>query len=118
MYIIEIQDLVANALIELLERSNKREVSFRLLMSYGRAVIMRLQQDDKQAYLLLSKEGENNLRNDYTRFFHIDDEESKIILNEDISLKELKEEFWSNIAYDVYLAFKSEEALRVLNLAA
>ena len=56
---IGIEDLVANALIELVENSEKREVMFRELDAYGAMVVKCLNDKQEQAVLLLSKERTN-----------------------------------------------------------
>ena len=54
MYIyIEIEDLVANALIELVENKGKREVLFKELDEYGARVIDVLSSDGKTKAVLL-----------------------------------------------------------------
>jgi len=45
-YFIGIEDLVANALIELVEKTGNRTVSFSQLNKYGKAVIAKLKKDD------------------------------------------------------------------------
>ena len=57
MYIyIEIEDLVANALIELVEKRGKREVLFRELDEYGARVIDVLSSDgETKAVLVVSR---------------------------------------------------------------
>lgn len=52
---IGIEDLVANALIELAEHKNQRQVLFKDLDRYGTKVIKVLNQEGEQAVLILSK---------------------------------------------------------------
>lgn len=67
---IEIEDLVANALIELVEKKGQREVLFSQLDEYGARVIDVLNQDDEtQAMLVVSRESQLALVDDYTDFF-------------------------------------------------
>lgn len=52
---IRIEDLVANALSELTEHKNQRQVLFKDLDRYGAKVIKVLNQEGEQAVLILSK---------------------------------------------------------------
>ena len=52
---IGIEDLVANALSELTEHKNQRQVLFKDLDRYGAKVIKVLNQEGEQAVLILSK---------------------------------------------------------------
>ena len=52
---IGIEDLVANALIELTEHKNQRQVLFKDLDRYGAKVVKLLNQEGEQAVLILSK---------------------------------------------------------------
>ncbi len=54
--IIGIEDLAANALIELLEKSGCRRVDFETFVKYGNAVTNVLRENGEEATLLFSKE--------------------------------------------------------------
>lgn len=70
MYIyISIEDLVANALIELLEKSQKREVFFSELNRYGACVLQILNSQEEQAVLILSQEKTTEFLHDYSDCF-------------------------------------------------
>ena len=66
---IGIEDLVANALIESLERSGKREVLFRDLDKYGAKVIKVLDRKGEQAVLIFSRESTTQFLRDYSNYF-------------------------------------------------
>ena len=70
MYI-GIEDLVANAIIELVEKSQRREVLFSEVNRYGATVIQILSENDKKAVLILSKERTNAFLHDYSHFFEL-----------------------------------------------
>ncbi len=118
MYCIEIEDLVANALIEIVEKSQKRTVSFDVLTRYGNIVVEKLERENKDVYLLVSRERTDSFIHDYTDFFELGKDKASISLRDNIEVSELKKKFRRNIALDVYLAFVSEEALQVLGIAA
>lgn len=115
MYYIEIEDLVANALIELLERFEKKSVSFQTLSQYGDIVVEHLVRNNKEVVALYTRDKTNQFFRDYTDFFDVDD--NGITLKEGVTVKQLKDTFRYNMAFDVFLAFVSEEAVNVLKAA-
>lgn len=118
MYYIQIEDLAANALIELLETSkDNRSVSFSVLSKYGNVVVEKLRKENKEVYLLVSRDTTYAFLSDYTDFFDIDDSFEIITLKEDKTIEDLKTKFRSNIALDVLMAFISKEAVNVLKKA-
>lgn len=121
MYIyIGIEDLVANALIELVEKSEKREVSFRTLNEYGARVIKLLNEKDEQAVLIMSKEKTNDFLYDYSEYFElfIDGDAEGIRLKETVTLEQLWEKFRTYLSADVLLAFMNENSIRALGVKA
>ena len=68
MYIyIEIEDLVANAFIDLVEKKNKREILFSELDEYGAKVIEALNSDgNTNAVLVVSRESQIAMIEDYS----------------------------------------------------
>ena len=119
MYYIQIEDLAANALIELLEADkNNTTVSFRQLSEYGNVVVEKLRKAQKEVYLLLSRDSTNVFISDYTNFFDINELEGTISLKSSKTLEDLRNRFRSNISFDVLMAFVSEEAVSVLRKVA
>ena len=118
MYYIQIEYLAANALIELLEldKSNTT-VSFCQLSEYGNVVVRKLRKEQKEVYLLLSRDSTNVFVSDYTDFFVINESEGTISLKSDKTIEDLRNKFRSNISLDVLMAFISEEAVSVLKKA-
>lgn len=116
MYYIEIEDLVTNALIELLERYQKRSISFEVLSQYGDIVVEHLVRNNKEVVALYSRDETNQFFRDYTDFFDVT--ENIITLKEGITVEQLKDKFRYSIAFDVFLAFISEDAIKVLKEAA
>ena len=115
MYYIEIEDLVANALIELFERFNKKSISFQTLSQYGDIVVEHLVRNKKEVVAIYTRDKTVQFFRDYTDFFDVN--EDGITLKKDVSLQKLKDKFRYNMAFDVFLAFISEEALSVLKAA-
>ena len=73
MYIyIEMKDLVANALIELLESGKRGEVLFKQLDDYGARVIEVLSEDEETtAVLVVSRESQLAVVEDYSDMFEM-----------------------------------------------
>lgn len=105
---IGIEDLVANALIELLEQCGKREVMFRELDAYGAIVIKYLNEEmNEQAVLLLSKERTNAFLHDYAEFFELctRGKEEGVRLRDGITSEQLWVQFRSYLSADIIRAF-------------
>ena len=106
---IGIEDLVANALIELVEKSEKREVLFKQLDEYGAQVIKYLNDKQEQAVLVLSKERTNDFLHDYSDYFE---------LKEGVSVSQLWEKFRGYLSVDVMLAFMDRVSVSALGVSA
>lgn len=117
-YFIGIEDLVANALIEQVDKTGIREIGFAKLNEYGASVVKTLNKQNQEAILLLSRERTNTFIHNCSDYFTIrDDEEGMfIILNEGITTDQLRRQFRANIAFNVLLAFISEQSLQALGV--
>ena len=116
---IGIEDLVANALIEQVDKTGNREISFAKLNEYGASVIRTLNNQNQEAILLLSRDRTNTFIHNCTEYFTVRtdaEQEMYISLNEEISTDELRRQFRANIAYNVLLAFINESALQALGV--
>lgn len=116
---IGIEDLAANALIELMESSQKTNVLFRELDEYGACVIKILNKQGKQAMLLLSKKGTNDFLHDYSDYFelmHTENGNEGIQLREGITVEKLWEKFRGYLTVDVMKAFMSRQAVQALGV--
>lgn len=116
-FYIGIEDLAANALIELLEKDGKREVSFRALTQYGTAVVKILNDKDQDAILLLSRERTTGFLHNCTHLFDVvdfDSPEAKIVLRNGVTADDLAREFCGSISMTVLTAMISEKPLKVL----
>lgn len=117
---IGIEDLVANALIELVEKSAQREVLFKQLDQYGAMVIKCLNDKQEQAVLVLSKERTNVFLHDYSNYFELfsSGTDEGIRLKEGISVSQLWEKFRGCLSVDVMLAFMDSSAVSALGVSA
>jgi len=115
-YSIGIEDLVSNALIELWSKKGLRTVSFSKINEYGSMVVKQLNDEQKQAVLLLSRDRTNEFIHTSQKYFSIktENDDVTISVNEEISLCEIRKVFRSNLALDVLVAFADEKTTRVL----
>lgn len=117
MYIyISIEDLVANALIELLEKSQKREVFFSELNRYGACVLQILNSQEEQAVLILSQEKTTEFLHDYSDYFESFNDGLKegIRLKPNITVDDLWKTFRGYLSTDVMRAFMSKQSFDAL----
>ena len=119
---IGIEYLAANALIEILDRTQKREVSFDAIVRYGMEVVRVLQrQTGEEAVLLLSKKYQINMVENYSEFFEVDfgdRNHGTFKLREAVSLDDLKNYFRWTMSVRLVDAFVSPEAIRELGVYA
>ena len=117
--LIEIEDLAANALIELLEKSDCRRVEIKKLVKYGHAVISVLRKNGDKAILLISKEHTNKLIRNYSDFFAIaysDQKVDVIVLKEGKTAEDLRDRFRAFLPLDCLLAFTDSKSLAELGI--
>ena len=117
MYI-GIEDLVANAIIELVEKSQRNEVLFSEINRYGATVVQILSENDNKAILILSKERTSAFLNDYSDFFELytNGTEEGIRLKENISVGQLWEKFRRYLSIDVMMAFTDVRSIAELGV--
>ena len=115
---IGIEDLVANALIELLESSGRRSVLFNELDAYGAKVVNLLNEQGQEAVLLLSKWRTNEFLHDYSDYFNLTHEGEKegIMLCEGVSVEMLWEKFRGYLMMDVMKVFMNRQAVGALGV--
>ena len=117
MYI-GIEDLVANAIIELVEKSQRNEVLFSEINRYGATVVQILSEKYNKAILILSKERTSAFLNDYSDFFELytNGTEEGIRLKENVSVGQLWEKFRGYLSIDVMMAFADERSVAELGV--
>lgn len=117
MYI-GIEDLVANAIIELVERSHRNEVLFSEINRYGATVVQLLSKNENKAVLILSKERTTAFLNNYSDFFELytTELEEGIRLKENISVSQLWEKFRGYLSVDVMMAFMDDRSIAELGV--
>jgi DNA-binding transcriptional regulator YbjK len=121
MYIyIEMKDLVANALIELLENGEKGEVLFKQLDEYGARVIEVLRTEEQtSAVLVVSRESQMAMVEDYSNMFELFERDGAkgIRLKEGINSLELWNRFCASLSLKIIRAFQSEKTKAVLGVS-
>lgn len=115
-YFIGIEDLVANALIELVEKTGNRTISFSQLNKYGEAVIARLKKDSMDATLIFTRDTTDQFFHDCSDIFCINEVDSdiQITLNENISTNYLRKRFRINLALNLLSAFVAPDTVNAI----
>lgn len=120
MYIyIEIKDLVANALIELLENGERGEVLFRQLDEYGARVVEVLNSDkETNAVLVVTRESQIAMVEDYHDMFELFERDGAkgIRLKEGVDSLQVWNRFCLSLSLRVLKAFRSERTKEVLGV--
>lgn len=115
---IGIEDLAANALIELLEKDNSNtKVSFKALEDYGNAVVNYINSEDgERAVLVLSRDRTNRFLYDYADFFELytGSDGEGILLKEGKNIEDLWSKFRSYLTFDILSAFVNKGNVRAL----
>lgn len=117
-YYVGIEDLVSNALIELIEQSTRRKVSFKDLCKYGNAVVKILNNPDGRAVLVLSRDRTDSFLRNWTEYFDIEEDpvtrDMTIALKKAYSPDDLRRIFRVAMSFEMVLAFTDVKALRAL----
>ena len=111
---IGIEDLAANALIALLDRArlenrdeSPRFVKFSQLLSLGTIVVKRFKEEGEDAVLIYSREANEKLFADYSRFFEfsVQNGEEGVLLKDNIEVDDLWVFFRSTITMRMMAVF-------------
>ena len=118
---IGIEDLVANALIEMMrsEEANRR-ISVKTLADYGTVIVRLLTASGQNAILFLTKESTYEFVHDYAEYFSIIEHENieYIELKDGVQAEELRRQFRKNLTVDLAKALTGEESLRALGISS
>lgn len=115
MLYLHIEDLIANAMIELEKTSKVRSVPLSLAFLYGDEVIKYL---GKQGYYAKVKMGKNSLdlfEMKYTNYFDIyqDDKDRWYLLNHEKTIQDVTCEFREHLPLEVIRAFTNLDVIQV-----
>ena len=117
--IIELEDLVANAIIELNEATGVNFISMDLVIDYAEAVTKYLLQKKIVPSLLIDCETYEIFRTDCDEYYEMDEianNETTITLRKEKTTDDLKFVFRSHIRPEVLEAYMSSETLSVLGI--
>jgi len=119
-FFIGIEDLAANALIEVLSVGDRRFLTYSEIVSYGNKVVEILNEDEERAVLILSRNNTSAMYNDYSDFFEekVIDGERGIYLREGKNAGDLIANFRGYLPLSVLLAFVDPRSLQVLGVVA
>ena len=116
---IEMEDLVANAFIELVEKKNKREILFSELDEYGAKVIEALNSNGvTDAVLVVSRESQLAMIEDYSDMFEGFEKDGAkgIRLLDNVEPIDLWRRFCASLSLKVLNAFKAQSTKDVLGV--
>ena len=120
-FCIGIEDLAANALIEISKvdkelNQKKLFLTYSKIEKYGVAVTEILNTQGNKAVLTLSRENTNNFFKLYSEFFIEDEKEGEkgILLSSKKEIEDLIENFRGYLSLDLLDAFISEKSIKVL----
>jgi len=113
---IGMEDVVANALIELIDSKGCRRVNTKQIMEYGVLIVRYLMKNGEQAVLLISRDYTSEFIYNYSDFFEISVQgnDEYISLKDSKTVEDLRACFRACISPDYLEAFISEQSLAVL----
>ncbi len=117
-FYIGIEDLAANAMIELLKKGGRRFLTYSEIEMYGAEVVQILKENGEKAILILSRENTDALFRNYSEFFEESEQngERGIKLRDGKKVEELIQQFRGYLALDVLLAFMNQRSVQVLGV--
>ena len=117
-FYIGIEDLAANALIEVLSKKKKNlsqyQVTYAELEEYGTEVVRHLNTKGEEAVLIFSRESTNCMLRNYSDFFEEREAGTAIALREGKTVPDLIARFRTYLAFDVMMAFMADNTVHVL----
>jgi len=113
-----LEDLVPNAIIELVENDISRMVSYPTILEYGNVVIKELEKRNIKAILLIYRDMTMQFEYEYKEifdFFEIDNIEY-VRLKDNISTNYLRKYFRTRQSLDTLIALTSDNSKQVLGI--
>ena len=116
---IGIEDLAANALIEMMDAKKgegQNFVSYNTLEKYGLAIVKLLSEQGEEAVLILSREETRKMLRDYSDIF-VECKQNGvegIMLRENVTIDDLIVKFRGYLSLEVLLAFMAEKTKKFL----
>nr|WP_304432213.1 hypothetical protein [Acutalibacter muris] len=118
-FFIGIEDLAANALIEVFD-GGRRFLTYREIEEYGNEVVRILNAKQEEAVLILSRNSTNDMYRDYSAFFEETEEngERGVHLKDNKSCEDLIDAFRGYLPLPLLLAFVDQRSRQVLGVVA
>lgn len=115
-FYIGIEDLAANAMIEMLKKGERRFLTYDEIEMYGAEVVQILKENGEKAVLILSRENTDALFRNYSDFFEEGEQDGKkgVKLKIGKEIDDLIQQFRGYLALDVLLAFMNQRSVQVL----
>lgn len=115
-FYIGIEDLAANAMIEMLKKGGRRFLTYNEIEKYGAKLVQILRGNEEKAVLILSRENTDALFRNYSEFSEESEQNGKrgIKLKKNKEIKDLIQQFRGYLALDVLLAFMNQRSVQVL----
>ena len=119
-YYIGIEDLAANALIEVMLKKDLRFLSYSCIEEYGSKVVQILNEKGEKAILILSRNSTDILFRNYSEYFEEKENNGEIgiYLKDDKKVDDLIEKFRGYLSLDVLLAFVDNRSVEALGVFA
>ena len=113
-----IEDLVSNALIELIENNVSKTISYESALKYGYAVIEELKLKNIEALLVVNRDRTMEFEQEYKETFHFFelDDVHYISLKKNIDTNYLRKHFRTLQSLDTLIAMTSENAKQTLGI--
>ncbi|WP_163468083.1 hypothetical protein [Fusobacterium sp. IOR10] len=118
-YKIGLDNLWANAFIELFERNQKKSIELETLKNFQRVVKNRLKKNVDNVILTIPEKEENLFRIEYIEKFFYKKEINECItieLKETTEIQTLRKKYRDNIDYETLISFVNEETLSILGI--
>jgi len=113
-----LEDLVPNALIELIENDVCRSVSYLTIMQYGNVVIKELEKRNINAIMLIYRDNALQFEDEYKEifdFYEIDNI-GYVKLKDNINTQYLRKHFRTRQSLDTLIALTSDNSKKVLGI--
>lgn len=116
MMYIEMEDLVGNCFISYLEQTGNRILELEKIEQFGNKVAKQLEEEGEHPYLRLSRDITNEFFYKYADWFTLSENDNKtlVVLNKDVSVKDLIKKFSGCLSLNVLVAFRNPENIKVL----
>ena len=115
-YVVRIEDLIANAFIELVERTGKRTLTSAQLTNYEKVVVSNLKERDIDVIFAFSCITVLHFLDRYSDYFQLVETENgwNFSLKENVSTKFLRTNFRSRVPLKVLPSFVAENAIETI----